>query len=204
MALANEETLHSSSKLAAEHSRATETRVNSVKEADDDPLINCDLHGKGRHGTDECKMLIHKTVVFDSHKKSYVYSDTGLPYKGGVKSSQSDKAHAEGPKKKKNKSDKPQGKDWKKGKKEKEVPKDKKEKKKDKQEKKQHQKVGKVIDGLRTTIVTLIQSQSSSSSTAAAPTQAPAQAGPPPDGPIITALDKNFADLKKSIGLEDP
>ena len=164
----------------------------------------CDLHGLG-HTNAQCRLLTTGKVVWDPAQNTYVFKDSGDAFKrknppvsnekGPVykKAKHDPKFHQGQGSKDKNK-DKKIGKD---------VPKDKREKKKEKKEKKQHQKVGKVIDGLRTTIVNLIQSQSSSSSAAAAPAQAPTQAGTPPDGPIITALDKHFADLKKSIGLSD-
>ena len=169
----------------------------------------CDLHGPG-HSNAECRLLTSGKVVWDPAKSAHVYKDSGdvfkrkAPPSDGVIGSSSKKTKVEpkfhqgqGPTKdKKSKFNK----DW--NKQEKEVSKDKKEKQKGKQEKKKHKKVGKVIDDLKTTIVSLIQSQSSSSSAAAAPAQAPAPAGPPTDGTIFTAIDKHFADLKKSFGFE--
>jgi hypothetical protein len=146
-------------------------------------------------------MLNNGSVLYNHEKKIYVYKDTGAPYQLG-KGHHSDKAHADGPKSKKPKHDsssKSQS-----NKKKEEKKKDQKDKKKDKkkEEKKKSQKVGTVIDGLKTTFVNLIQSQSSSSSAASAPAAAtPASAS---QDAILASINKQFLDLKKSLGLHEP
>jgi hypothetical protein len=144
-------------------------------------------------------MLNNGSVLYNHEKKSYVYKDTGAPYQQG-KGHHSDKAHADGPKSKKSKISKSHDKGG--GKKViKKFGKDKKKEDK-KKENKQTQKVNTVIDGLKSTFVNLIQSQSSSSSAAAAPAAAtPASAS---QDAILVSINKQFVDLKKSLGLPEP
>ena len=204
-ALIHEESLHSFQKML--DNTILKTSVNAVSSASsggEEQLLDCDVHGKGGHDTANCKMLKQGTVVYDNQKKSYVYKDSGVTYKG-AKSSHSDKTHSEGPKTKKGKQDhKSHEKEKKKEKKDpKDNKKDKQKEKEKQKEKKKHSKVIAALDGLKTTFVNLIQNQTTSSSTAVA-APATAQAAPPQDGTILAALDKHFVDLKKSIGIEDP
>lgn len=207
-ALLNEETLHSTQKMNG-NSCGSKTSVNAVSSESGNDSLTCAIHGPGNHDTDNCRMLKQETVIFDSKKNSYVYKDSGVPYKGGGKTSHSDKSHADGPKPKKDKKDhKFSGKKDDKKKNEKKDPKDnEKEKQKQRQkekEKKKNKEVIAALDSLKTTFVNLLQSQSSSSSATAVSAPTSAQAVPSQDGVILAALDKHFVDLKKSIGLDDP
>ena len=200
-ALSNEETLHSVKKIL-DDTIVTKTSVNAVSSESGSHSLTCAIHGQGNHDSDNCRMLKQETVIFDTKKNSYVYKDSGAPYKGG-KSSHSDKAHADGPKPKKDKKDKDNKYQGKKD----EKKKDSKDKEKDKQQRKKERKNNKevvaALDGLKTTFVNMITQSSPSSATAStAPTLA--QATPSQDSAIVlAALDKQFKDLKKSIGLVD-
>ena len=172
-------------------------KVNSVNSSIDNELKMCELHNRGGHDTADCKMLNNGTVLYDHATKTYVYKDTGALYQQG-KGNHSDKAHADGPKSKKSKTSKSHDK----GGGKKDIKKSGKDKKKEdkKKENRKTQKVNTAIDGLKTTFVNLIQS--SSSSTASAPAAA-IQASAPQDA-ILVSINKQFSDLKKSLGLPEP
>ena len=182
--------------------------VSAVRSNDSDELnAACNLHGP-LHTNVECRLQSSGKVVYDKAKGDYVFKDTGKVFKRKAPNSADDNSSPQ-KKSKRESSDLQQGKSSKhdkKEKKDKEVHKDKKkeEKKKKKSELKRNKSVGKVIDSLKTTLVSLVQGQSSSSSASAAPAAASTQSAPSQDGSAdkLEAISKQILDLKSALGLE--
>ena len=158
----------------------------------------CQLHGSG-HADNECKLQSSGKVVYNSTTNSWTYADTGDPFKR--KAPSSEKKSSEPAEKKQKHELKPQGKGSKKDK-EKTVPKDKEKKKAKDKEKKYVKKINGAIDGLKSTMINMVQNHTSSSSAASA---APAPAAPTAstqEANIVAALNVEFTELKKKLGLD--
>ena len=195
-ALVKEEKLQGRSGLLT---AANAVAVNAVQSSSTDSSVkSCSLHGPGRHNDSECRLLNEGKVIWDAPKKAYVFKDSGDAYKRKAPASEAGTSN-----KKPKHEAKPPGKGgFKKNKKDHQVPRDKdKEKKKEKEkEKKKFKSINVAIEGLKTTMVNMVQSQSSSSSAAPA---APAPAAPAaPSQDVNALLEKQFGMLKKSLGID--